>query len=222
MNASPTEYGLWILVILNTAVFVLFAFSFTKPKTKRDWRSFGAFSGFLLALFTEMYGFPLTIYLFSGWLSTNFPEVNWLAHDSGHLLEMMFGWSINPHFGPFHLISNLLIAGGFILLSAAWKVLFEAQKSGRLASTGIYSRIRHPQYVAFILIMLGFLFQWPTILTVLMFPVLVFMYVKLAKHEESESIAAFGKEYEDYMASVPAFLPNWTRSERNPHRSSEG
>ena len=169
-----------------------------------------------------MYGFPLTIYLMSGCLISNFPEVNWLAHDSGHLLEMMFGWSVNPHFGPFHIISNVLIVGGFFLLSAAWRVLHDAQKNGRLAETGIYARIRHPQYVAFILIMLGFLFQWPTILTIVMFPVLVFMYIKLARREEAESLATFGKKYEDYMVRVPAFIPSLSRSKSDRHLGSAG
>ena len=105
MSTVPA-YGLWSLVLLNSAVFIIFAFSFAKPQTKRDWRSLGAFSAFILALFTEMYGFPLTIYLLSGWLQSNYPGVNWLAHDAGHLLEMLFGWRTNPHFGPFHLVGS--------------------------------------------------------------------------------------------------------------------
>jgi len=208
---NDSDYGLWMLVAVNSAIFIIFAFSFFKPKTKRDWRSFGAFSAFLVALFTEMYGFPLTIYLLSGWLESQFPEVNWLSHDAGHLPEMLFGWQANPHFGPFHLMSMLLILAGFLLLSAAWHVLYAAQTTGTLATTGPYGHVRHPQYVAFIIIMVGFLFQWPTILTVLMFPVLAFMYIRLAKREEAEAFATFGEEYRRYAESIPAFIPSLHR-----------
>lgn len=209
MNAETPAYGLWLLVVVNSAIFILFAFSFFKPKTKRDWRSFGAFSAFLVALFTEMYGFPLTLYLLSGWLQSRYPGIDWFSHDAGHLLEMLFGWKSNPHFGPFHLLSFALIGGGFILISAAWRVLYSAQRMGALAMTGPYARVRHPQYVGFILIMLGFLFQWPTLLTLAMFPLLVWMYVRLAWQEEREALAQFGESYRRYRAEVPGFIPDW-------------
>lgn len=202
-------YGLWSLVLINSAIFIMFAYSFAPPKTPRDWRSFGAFSGFLVALFAEMYGFPLTIYLLSGWLTTQIPGVNWYAHDSGHLPEMLFGWRGNPHFGPFHLFSQALIIGGFILTAAAWKVLYSAQKQHQLAKTGAYARLRHPQYVGFILVMSGFLLQWPTLITVLMYPILVYMYVRLARHEERDALTEFGAEYERYAAEVPGFFPRF-------------
>jgi len=207
ITSNDSDYGLWTLVIINSLVFIIFAFSFYKPRTQREWRTFGAFSGFIVALFTEMYGFPLTLYVLSGWLQSRYPGIDWFAHDSGHLLEMLFGWRSNPHFGPFHLLSMIFIGGGFWLLASAWKVLYVAQRQGRLATTGAYARIRHPQYVAFILIMFGFLMQWPTLLTLGMFPVLVFMYARLAHFEERESLRVFGKVYGEYMASVPAFFP---------------
>jgi protein-S-isoprenylcysteine O-methyltransferase Ste14 len=216
MSDSVPAYGLWTLVIINSMIFIIFAFSFSKPKTARDWRSFGAFSAFLVALFTEMYGFPLTIFLLSGWLTTKFPGVDWFAHDSGHLPEMLFGWQGNPHFGPFHLISTLLIFVGFWLLARAWTVLYAAQRSGVLANTGAYARVRHPQYVGFVLIMLGFLFQWPTLVTIVMFPLLVFMYWRLALREERDALAEFGDEYRDYMRKVPAFVPRSTEQEDDP------
>jgi methanethiol S-methyltransferase len=204
---TAPAYGLWFLVIINSAIFILFAYTFFKPRTGRDWRSFGAFSAFLVALFSEMYGFPLTIYLLSGWLQSHYPDVDWFSHDAGHLLEMMFGWRTNPHAGPFHILSFIFIGGGFILISAAWKVLYAAQQRGSLATTGPYSHIRHPQYVGFILVMFGFLLQWPTILTLAMFPVLVFMYVRLARTEEREALAEFREEYEHYAARTPAWFP---------------
>jgi protein-S-isoprenylcysteine O-methyltransferase Ste14 len=208
MNETPA-YGLWSLVIINSLVFIIFAFSFAKPQSPRDWRSFGAFSAFLVALFTEMYGFPLTIFLLSGWLTSRFPGVDWMSHDAGHLLEMMFGWRTNPHFGPFHALSFIFIGGGFWLLAASWRVLYRAQRAHRLATSGPYARLRHPQYVGFVLIMFGFLVQWPTLVTLIMFPVLVTMYVLLAKGEERDAEAAFGNEYRRYAVTTPRFFPHW-------------
>ena len=149
MDGSTSAYGLWLLVAINAAFFIFFAWSFYKPLTRWDWRAFGVFSAFIVALFAEMYGFPLTLYLLSGWLSSAYPQIDWLSHDAGHLLEMWFGWRDHPHFGPFHLASFVLIGGGFWLLAAAWPVLYQAQREGRVAREGVYARIRHPQYVGF-------------------------------------------------------------------------
>jgi protein-S-isoprenylcysteine O-methyltransferase Ste14 len=218
MNDAAPAYGLWGLVIVNSAIFIFFAFTFFKPQTTRDWRSFGAFSAFLIALFTEMYGFPLTLYFLSGWLQSRYPNVDWFSHDAGHLLEMMFGWKSNPHFGPFHLLSFAFIGGGFVLISAAWRVLYEAQRTGQLATTGPYGYVRHPQYVGFVLLMFGFLLQWPTLLTLTMFPVLVWMYARLARQEEREVAAEFGDVHRRYAAEVPAFIPHLFR----PWRARQG
>jgi len=207
-------YGLWTLVILNSAIFIIFAFSFTKPKTSRDWRSLGAFSAFVVALFTEMYGFPLTIYLFSGWLQSRFPQTNVFSHDAGHLWNTLLGWNINPHFDPLHILSNLVIFGGFIMLASAWRVLHAAQQTGELAVDGLYARMRHPQYVAFVVIMFGFLLQWPTLPTLIMFPILIWVYVRLARREEEAAIAEFGDRYRVYMATTPAFIPSRRERQR--------
>lgn len=212
MSSAPSDaYGLWGLVALNIAVFIGFAFSFFKPQTARDWRSFGAFSAFVVALFVEMYGFPLTIYLLSGWLQTRFPQADLLSHDAGHLWWTLTGQGGNPHFGLLHVLSIVAIAVGFMLLAKAWQVLYHAQRNHALATAGPYARIRHPQYAGFVLIMLGFLLQWPTLLTVLMFPVLVWMYVRLARGEESDAERAFGQAWRDYAAATPRFVPRFVR-----------
>lgn len=207
MNHAEPAYGLWSLVIINSVVFILFAFSFFKPATTRDWRSFSAFAAFIVALFVEMYGFPLTIYLLSGWLQTRFPGLDLLSHDTGHLWSTMLGEKGDPHFGILHIISYVLLGFGFYLLSTAWNRLYHAQRSHSLATAGPYARIRHPQYVAFVLILLGFLFQWPTLLTLVMFPFLLVMYGRLAIVEEREMRTQFGAEYDRYAAQTPRFWP---------------
>ena len=179
------------------------------------WRSFGAFSAFIVALFVEMYGFPLTIYLFSGWLTSRYPEIDFLSHESGHLWHTLLGLPGDAHWDVFHIASLFLIVGGFMVLSAAWRVLYTAQRENRLATSGIYSRLRHPQYVAFVLIMFGFLLQWPTLVTIVMFPILVFMYWRLARREEAEARKVFGSAYDDYVRKVPAFIPKFDRKEFN-------
>lgn len=210
MHASEPAYGLWFLVAVNSFVFIAFAFSFTRPRTSRDWRSLGAFSAFIVALFTEMYGFPLTIYLLSGWLGSRLPGLDLLAHDSGHLWYDLAGGRGNPHTSPVHLVANFLIFGGMWTLWSAWTVLHAAQQEHRLAREGPYAVVRHPQYVAFILIMFGFLVMWPTLPTLVMFPILVWIYTRLARREEADVRREFGDAYDAYARSVPAFLPRWS------------
>lgn len=224
---ADTAYGLWPLVILNTALFVLFAASFFHPRTGRDWRAMGAFTAFLLALFTEMYGAPLTVYLLSGWLGSRFPALQ-ATHAGGHLFNDLVGWTGDPHLSPFHLASYVFIGAGFWLISAAWRVLHDAARTNRLAMTGPYARVRHPQYDGFLLIMIGFLLQWPTIPTLVMFPVLVVVYLRLARTEEREVAARFGDDWLTYAERTPAFLPRPGRTHSTPplekpdrHRAGE-
>ncbi|UCD81511.1 MAG: isoprenylcysteine carboxylmethyltransferase family protein [Desulfobacterales bacterium] len=209
---DTSEYGLWQLVIVNSLIILSLAFSFFRPRTQRDWRTFGAFSAFVVALFTEMYGFPLSIYLISGWLGSRFPTIEWFSHNSGHLLQTVLGWRGDPHFGPFHILSDLLILGGLVLLAASWKVLYRAQRNYVVASTGPYAKIRHPQYTAFIMIMFGYLLQWTTLPTLLMFPLLVVLYIRLAQREEIEALERFGEQYTRYAENIPRFIPRfrWT------------
>ena len=200
---NDNGYGLWALVIINTLVILLFAVSFFHPSSKRDWRVFGGFTAFVVALFTEMYGVPLTIYLLS---AVGGDALN-LSHNSGHLWADLIGWKGDPHFTPFHVASYVAIFGGFVMISSGWKSLYAAAKANRLATDGLYRRMRHPQYSGFMLIMVGFLLQWPTLLTLVMFPVLVYVYRRLAISEDRETRAIFGADWDAYAKDMPRFLP---------------
>lgn len=206
-HVESSAYGHWGIALISSLIFIFFAFGFFKPQTKRDWRTFSTFSAFIVALFVEMYGFPLTIYLFSGWLSKRYPQIDFFTHDSGHLLHTLLGLKGDPHSDFLHILSNVLIIAGFWLLSSSWLILYKAQKANTLATTGPYHHIRHPQYVAFVLVMVGFLFQWPTLVTLVMFPILVWSYVRLSLREELEVEKEFGDLYRKYTHDTPRFFP---------------
>ena len=217
MGSDDFGSGLWILVAFNSILFIAFAASFFHPRTRRDWRVMGAYSAFIVALFTEMYGFPLTIYLLSGVLGSRFPAIV-PTHAGGHLLNDLIGWQGDPHLSPFHIASYVVMGAGIIVLAKAWPVLWRAQREHRLATTGPYAAVRHPQYSGFLLIMAGLLLQWPTLLTVLMFPILAIAYTRLARSEEREVRTEFGVAYERYAARTPGFIPR-IRMARAPQAS---
>ena len=153
--------GLWVLAAIDSLLVIMFAVSFFHLQGRRDWRTLGGFAAFIVALFSEMYGYPLTIYLLSGAVGSKLGS----NHSSRHLWNDLIGWQGDPHLSPVHIASYSLIIAGFWLVAAAWPVLCAAQRSNQLATTGAYVRVRHPQYVGLLLIMVGILVQWPTIPT---------------------------------------------------------
>lgn len=210
MNINDTVtngFGHWDFAIFNIIVFLFFSLSYFRPKSKIDWRACGGFLAFVIALFTEMYGFPLTVYFLSSWLLNIHPGLNLFAHSTGRLWQVIFNLESPQYFWGFFVVSNLFIWGGIWLLIRSWQVLYTAQRKKKMATTGPYSRMRHPQYLAFALSMIGFLIQWPTIPTLAMFPVLLVTYYFLAKREEQISIQEFGEDYLSYKQIVPPFWP---------------
>lgn len=200
------DYGNWLLVLFNIILFLYFVHAAFKPRTKTDWTTYRTFGAFIIALFAEMYGFPLTIYLltsvFGNKLGIDF------THNSGHLLNDLLGIKGDPHFSFIHIVSNVLIIGGLILIGNAWETLYQATKKGMLATNGAYRYMRHPQYVAFTLVIIGFLLQWPTLITLVMAPILIVRYITLAKSEEKRMISKFGQRYLDYKKKTPGFFPS--------------
>lgn len=203
-------YGNWILVVISSVIFLAFLKSSFKPKTKTDWRTYNMLAAFIVSLFVEMYGFPLTIYLLTSWLGNKFLNLD-LSHNAGHLLNTLLGLKGDPHFSLPHIISNILIVAGLIIISVAWDTLYKAQKNKKLATEGIYEHVRHPQYTGFIAIIVGFLLQWPTLITLLMAPILIIRYIKLAKKEESSMVSEYGVEYINYKSKTPAFFPSLSK-----------
>src|SRR3989344_4342813 len=200
------DYGNWLLVLFNIVLFLYFIKVAFRPRTKTDWTTYRTFGAFIVALFAEMYGFPLTIYLLMSvfGVKTNLG----FSHDSGHLIGTLLNFQGNPHLSVFHLVSYALIILGFNLIASAWKVLYKARRSNSLAITGLYKYIRHPQYVGFSLIIIGFLLQWPTFITVFMAPFLLVRYWRLSKLEEKEMEDKFKDSYPEYERHTPAFIPS--------------
>lgn len=200
-------YGNWLLVFFNIILFLYFIKSAFKPRTKIDWRTYKIFGAFIVALFAEMYGFPLTIYLLTSYFGNKFLGLDF-SHNSGHILNTVLGLKGDPHFNILHIASYALIIGGLILIGKAWEVLYKAQKTNSLATESVYKYIRHPQYLTFILVIFGFLIQWPTLITLLMAPILIFRYIRLARAEENEMLKKFGEPYALYKKETPAYLPS--------------
>ncbi len=197
-------YGFWSLVVVNVGIFVLFTLSFLTPVKRREWRSFGVFTAFVVALFTEMYGIPLTIYVLTAVLGSRYPALNPFSHASGHLWITLFGGGAWMS-GVIHLVSNALMGAGLLMMWAGWRKIHQGR--GELVTDGVYAWVRHPQYAGLFLITVGMLVQWPTIITIATWPVLLTVYYRLARREEREAEARFAEAYQAYRARVPMFVP---------------
>lgn len=198
------HYGMWPVVAINAAIFIVFAVSFLKPKKGREWRSMGAFGGFTVALFTEMYGFPLTIYLLTSVLGSRYPVFEPFSHMNGNLWAVFLGGSVYLS-GVLMFLGGAAMLAGLIILGKAWKQIHRA--GGQLVTSGLYGRVRHPQYSGLFLIISGMFVQWPTIVTAAMVPALLLMYYRLARREEREMEGQYGPAYISYVQEVPMFLP---------------
>lgn len=203
------DYGLWSLVLFNVILFGAFVIGFLRPKKKYEWRTLGAFAAFIVALFAEMYGFPLTIYALISLFGDKIGIADPFQHVNGHLLGTLFG-------APEWLKLVICQLGGFVMLvglivmGKGWKQIHAAE--GEMVTDGVYAHVRHPQYSGLFLVTIGMLIQWPTLITLLMWPVLMYAYYRLSMREEREVEAQFGEDYRIYRRRVPAFIPKLRKS----------
>ncbi|MHB9154436.1 MAG: methyltransferase family protein [Endomicrobiales bacterium] len=202
-------YGMWPVVVFNILLFALFAIGFLKPKKKVEWRSMGVFLGFLAALFVEMYGFPLTNFLLVSLLGKNYPVFDPFSHSSGHLVLVLLGLSHSAFaMIMLHIISNAVIFYGLYILYKGWTIIY-ASGGKELVTQGVYSHVRHPQYDGIFLITIGFIIQWPSLTTLIMWPILIFAYYRLAMREEINLEKQYGRNFIEYKNRVPAFIPKY-------------
>lgn len=206
---TATLGGHWALTLIMIVVGLWIVVTYLAPKSWKEWRNAGVLQAFIVALYVEMYGFPLTIYLLTAYLGVDIP---WL-HFNGHLWAALLGLGETGAMIEMFIGFGIVIVG-VMLIFRGWYLIYSAQKEDRLVTEGIYSYIRHPQYTGIFLVLIGQLIHWPTLPTLLLFPLIVWLYYRLAKKEEQHMVDTFGQAYERYREQTPMFIPrrdDWTK-----------
>ena len=206
-SGQATLGGTWIITIIMVIVVSWIVFKYLVPANFKEWRNFGLIQAFIIALYAEMYGFPLTIYLLTTFLGFDIP---WL-HVKGHLWATLFGWGAGMAMVEMF-VGYAFVFLGIFLIVRGWKQIYKARKKDELVTDGIYRHMRHPQYTGIYLAIFGQLIHWPTIPTLVLFPVIVVAYYTLALKEEKVMIKRFGDEYRAYIKKVPMVFPKWDKT----------
>ena len=199
-------YGDWKNVLVVSAVFLVFVLGLVWPRGRAEWRNAGVCSAFLISLFVEMFGIPLTIFVVAPLLDV--PILDFGLSESHLWAYLLDRTGVLPIEWGVYLVmtvSMAMIALGLALVAVGWVQVFGARYE--LRTSGIYRFVRHPQYLGLILVIVALNIQWPTILTLAMAPVLIFMYVRQARREDRELETRFGRGFAAYAEHVPAFIP---------------
>lgn len=194
-------YHNWWLVGVYVVLLAVFLYGILRPRTRSQWRSAGMAQAWVIALYAEMYGLPLTMYGLAALTGQTEYTTN---HFRGHAWAYVFGWGDTGAIVS-NVVGQSFIATGAIIALLGWRQVYRGR--GVLVQTGLYRRIRHPQYTGFFLFLTGSLINWPTLITIVMFPLLCWTYYRLAREEESDAVVAFGDDYRAYQQVSGMFLP---------------
>jgi methanethiol S-methyltransferase len=193
--------GTWGLAAIVIVVVSWLMYRYLAPASWKEWARAGVVQAFIIAFYAEMYGFPLTIYFLARFFGL---DLAWA--EGGNLWAQAFGTPV-AHFVAM-VIGYAIVFSGASLVADGWRRVHLARREGRLATEGAYARVRHPQYTGLFLIVFGEgIVHWPTIFSVIAFPVIVVAYTMLARKEERRMLAEHGDEYREYQRRVPMFIP---------------
>ena len=197
---SSTGWGFAaIMVVMASWLF----YRYFAPRSWREWTGAGLVQAFIIALYAEMFGFPLTVYVL----------VRSFGLDRENVSANL--WSTLVGIGPTSMLISMLLGYSLALIGIGifikgWREVYRARKDNRLVTGGLYRLVRHPQYTGLFLALFGEgIVHWPTIFSVALFPVIVLAYYFLARKEERDMVGRFGEEYRAYQRRVPMFVPRW-------------